>query len=69
VFKAHRLCVSLNCFTSRQAGVEAPPAPPPDLPAAITLNPRVEGYTKSTSIKYEPFSEPLHIFVKQLFSN
>ena len=30
----------------------------------ITLKPRVEGYAKSMSLKYEPASEPLHIFVK-----
>ena len=35
----------------------------------ITLKPRVEWYTKSMSLKYEPASEPLHISVKQLFSN
>jgi len=35
----------------------------------ITLKPRVEGYTKSVSLKYEPASEPLHISVKWLFSN
>ena len=35
----------------------------------ITLKPRVELYTKSMSLKYEPASEPLHISVKQLFSN
>ena len=27
----------------------------------ITLKPRVEGYTKYVSLKYEPASEPLHI--------
>ena len=36
---------------------------------SITLKPRVESYTKSMSLKYEPASEPLHISVKQLFSN
>ena len=30
----------------------------------ITLKPRVEWYTKSMSLKYEPTSEPLHISVK-----
>jgi len=30
----------------------------------ITLKPRVEGYTKSMSLKYEPVSEPLHMSVK-----
>ena len=30
----------------------------------ITLKPRVEWYTKSTSLKYEPASEPLRISVK-----
>jgi len=30
----------------------------------ITLKPRVEWYTKSVSLKYEPASEPLHISVK-----
>ena len=30
----------------------------------ITPKPRVERYTKSTSLKYEPASEPLHISVK-----
>ena len=30
----------------------------------VTLEPRVEGYTKSMSLKYEPASEPLHIYVK-----
>ena len=29
----------------------------------ITLKPRVEWYTKSLSLKYEPASEPLHIYV------
>jgi len=29
----------------------------------ITLTPRVEWYTKSMSLKYEPASEPLHISV------
>jgi len=28
----------------------------------ITLKPRVELYTKCMSLKYEPSSEPLHIF-------
>ena len=30
----------------------------------ITLKPRLESYTKSMSLKYEPASEPLHISVK-----
>ena len=30
----------------------------------ITLKPSVERYTKSMSLKYEPSSEPLHIYVK-----
>ena len=30
----------------------------------ITLKPRVEEYTKSMSLKYEPASKPLHISVK-----
>ena len=30
----------------------------------ITLKPRVEWYTKSMSLQYEPASEPLHISVK-----
>jgi len=30
----------------------------------ITAKPRVEGYTKAMSLKYEPASEPLHISVK-----
>jgi len=30
-----------------------------------TLKPRVERYKKSMSLKYEPASEPLHIYVKQ----
>ena len=30
----------------------------------ITLKPRVEYYTKSMSLKYEPASEPLHISVE-----
>ena len=30
----------------------------------ITLKPRVEGYTQSMRLKYEPASEPLHISVK-----
>ena len=30
----------------------------------ITLKPRVEWYTKSMSLRYEPASEPLHISVK-----
>ena len=30
----------------------------------ITLKPRVERYTKSMSLKYEPASEPLHIYVR-----
>ena len=30
----------------------------------IILKPRVERYTKSTSLKYEPALEPLHIYVK-----
>jgi len=30
----------------------------------IALKPRVEEYTKSMSLKYEPASEPLHISVK-----
>jgi len=30
----------------------------------ITLKPRVECYTKSMRLKYEPASEPLHISVK-----
>ena len=34
----------------------------------ITLTPRVERYTKSMILKYEPASEPLHISVKKLFS-
>jgi len=32
--------------------------------APATLKPRVERYTKSMSLKYEPTSEPLHISVK-----
>ena len=32
----------------------------------ITLKPRVEWYTKSMRLKFEPASEPLHISVKQL---
>jgi len=35
----------------------------------ITVKPRVEWYTTSVSLKYEAVSEPLHIFVKLLFSN
>jgi len=31
----------------------------------ITLKPRIEPYTKSTSLKYKPASEPLHISVKK----
>ena len=30
----------------------------------VTLKPRVEGYTKCMSLKYEPASEPLHISAK-----
>ena len=30
----------------------------------ICVEPRVECYTKSMSLKYEPASEPLHISVK-----
>ena len=30
----------------------------------ITPEPRVESYAKFMSIKYEPASEPLHVFVK-----
>ena len=30
----------------------------------ITLKPIDEGYTQSVSLKYEPASEPLHIFLK-----
>jgi len=30
----------------------------------VTRKPRVELYTKSMSLKYEPASEPLHISVK-----
>jgi len=30
----------------------------------ITLKPRVERYTQSMRLKYEPASEPLHIYVK-----
>ena len=30
----------------------------------ITLKPRVERYTKSVSLKYEPASEPLHILAE-----
>ena len=31
----------------------------------ITLTPRVELYTKSMRLKYEPASEPLHISVEE----
>ena len=31
----------------------------------ITLKPRVESYTKSKRLEYEPVSEPLRISVKQ----
>ena len=34
----------------------------------IDLKPRVEWYTKSMRLKYEPASEPLHISVECLFS-
>ena len=37
------------------------PSPTPLLFFLISLRPRVEWYTKSTSLKYEPASEPLHI--------
>ena len=30
----------------------------------ITLKPRVESYTKSMSLRYEPVSDPRHIYVK-----
>jgi len=42
---------------------------PPLLFFFITLQPRVERYTQSMSLKYEPASEPLHNSVKQLFLN
>jgi len=32
-----------------------------------TLEPRVEWHTKSMSLEYEPASEPLYIYVKQLW--
>ena len=35
----------------------------------ITLKPRVERYTQSMSLEYEPASEPQHISVNELFSN
>jgi len=31
---------------------------------SITLKPRVERYTQSMNLKYEPASEPLHLSVK-----
>ena len=36
---------------------------------SFSLKPRVEWYTKSLHLKYEPASESLHIPVKLLFSN
>jgi len=36
----------------------------PSLFFVITLKPRVERYTKSMRLEYEPASEPLHISVK-----
>jgi len=35
----------------------------------ITIKPRVERYTKFMSLKYEPASEPLHIFVLATVKN
>jgi len=50
----------LNKF--RNAGHQVPHNP--NFFFFITLKPRVDGYTKSMSLKYEPSSEPLHISVK-----
>ena len=35
----------------------------------VTCKPRVELYIKSMSLKYEPASKPLHIYVILLFSH
>jgi len=72
LFKAHRLCVSLNSRIESNKEEEKKETAPAGtiVPCllffffCITLKPRVEGYTKSMSLKYEPASEPPHISVK-----
>ena len=57
-------CSSLGCpqFAPRFL---LHPVPIPDFFFLfITLKPRVEGYTKSMSLTYEPASKPLHIYVE-----
>ena len=58
---------SVNSQVLTLPGLKAIPAHPFFF-FLITLKPRVEGCTKSTSLKYEPASEPLHIPVKKLYT-